>query len=108
MSDRYTTLTIADTETESEEICLADHGSLMAVWIQSPSSLPATVNIRTSRTKGGTYTIQRSNLADITLASDRADQITVLGGLWLKIVAGSAVSGAKVFQVVVSALRATR
>ena len=108
MSDRYTTLTIANGETDSDELPLADHGSIMAVWIQSPAGLPATVNIKTSKDRGGPYTIQRSNLTDITLASDRADQITVLGGLWLKIVAGSPVSGAKVFQVVVNAVRATR
>jgi hypothetical protein len=96
------TLTIANGATDSPIIEALELAPAISIIIIAPATLPETVNVKVARRSSGTFTTLQTNAVDIVMAAGKATQITVLGGVNWKLVAGGAVAGARDFEIVVN------
>jgi hypothetical protein len=91
-----TTLTIANGETSSAELRVAQRTALA---IFSPGTLPETVTIEVAPVLGGSFVPLQSAGEDITLPAGKSTEITLLHAGALRLKAGEAVGGARDFRV---------
>jgi hypothetical protein len=94
------TMTIPDTQTDSNVIDLNTDTpqTLLSLLFVAPT-LATTVTVHAATNKNGTFAALQSGAADVTLPSAKATPLTALAAGAIKLVSGSAVSGAKVFSV---------
>ena|SRR3990167_2093418 len=100
MGWRRTILTIADTATESDVLDLTEkfaRGSVDLMFFAPASGQTITAHV--AEDPGGTFVPLQSGGSNITLPDSKATQLTALTCGALKLVAGAAVSGAKVWTV---------
>ena len=96
------TLTIANGQTVSDVLDLGGLGArrVFSITFRSPATLPETVTLEVAESATGTFEPYQSGGADIVLAVGESTPVTdVIGGA-LRLVAGAAVGGNRVFALV--------
>ena len=102
MGWRNTTLTILETETESEELDLQENGArrIKNLTFICPTTLPEAVVIHLADKVGGSYRALNDGFGnDITLLADKTQVQSGITAGALKLVAGSAVAGDRTFLI---------
>ena len=96
-----TTLTIANTETESEVLSLQDvhiQGPV-AICFFPPATLTGTVKVHVAKSPSDTFSILQDGGQDLTLAAGKATQILCLTVGAIKLVSSVAEDADRVFGV---------
>ena len=96
------TLTISNAGTDSPIIAPLELAPAVSIIIIAPATLPETVTVRVARRSTGTFTVLQTNAVDVVMAAGKATQITVVGGVYWKLVSGAGVAADRVFEVVVN------
>lgn len=98
---RDCTLTIANGQTESQELLLEQNGVRRAkiIQISGPTTLPETVTVHLGDGVGGTYKALSSGGSDFTIPAAKTVSLPTIVKSTLKLIAGGAVGADRVFIV---------